>query len=369
MRIFGFGARRGDVGADEGDAAGSTAGTGAPDASRTVSDGRGDLLEQISSFLLANTLAVTPRNLVISHAIFSGSNLSLARKIFRQQMAGLPIDQQWLDEAFNDSGDVHDKKAELDKFVSRFEKSLASFSDTAREASEVTSDYTSALEKTARELETRSFNANDISALAGLNRSMLERTKLLEETMRASRREAEKLKQNLEVARHDADIDHLTGLSNRRAFEAVYEREYREARAAIDHLCVAICDIDHFKRINDTHGHDTGDRVIQAVAELLRDVAGDTCHAARHGGEEFVLLFRGVTTEQARERLDRAREAFAARHLINQDTNEPIGHVSFSGGVADVFAYEDPRAALRAADDALYQAKEAGRNQIALATS
>src|SRR3546814_10453846 len=89
---------------------------------------------------------------------------------------------------------------------------------------------------------------------------------------------------SLEQARREAEIDHMTGLPNRRAFETVLEREYRDARASFDPLTVAFCDIDHFKRINDTHGHDAGDRVIRLIAEMLATISDDNCHVARHGG-------------------------------------------------------------------------------------
>ena len=159
----------------------------------------------------------------------------------------------------------------------------------------------------------------------------------------------------------------LTGLPNRRAFEAVFDREYRAAQTEIDNLCVAFCDIDHFKRVNDVHGHETGDRIIQAVAEALDRLSNATCHVARHGGEEFVLLFRGVSVQQATEKLDAVRETFAGRRFVNRKTDDPIGQVTFSGGVADVFAYPIPRDALRAADEALYLAKERGRNVVVVA--
>jgi diguanylate cyclase len=119
-----------------------------------------------------------------------------------------------------------------------------------------------------------------------------------------------------------------------------------------------------FKQVNDTHGHDAGDRVICVVAELLAEVSGAKCHVARHGGEEFVLLLRGSRPDEAMGILDGAREKMAARKLVNRRTKQPFGQVTFSGGVADVFAYDDPRAALAAADAALYEAKEAGRNRI-----
>lgn len=163
------------------------------------------------------------------------------------------------------------------------------------------------------------------------------------------------------------DEDHLTGLPNRRAFEQRFEIEYREARAQGQTLSVAFCDVDRFKNINDAHGHDAGDRVLRLVAENLARVSNDRCHVARHGGEEFVLLFRDRPLTDAVECLDRLRYDLASRRLVNRATDEPIGQVTFSCGIADVFGFPDRRTALRAADGALYRAKQEGRNRVVIA--
>lgn len=206
-----------------------------------------------------------------------------------------------------------------------------------------------------------------LSSLADLAKAMLERTRKLETDMRRSEEEAKALRRSLEQARREAEIDHMTGLPNRRAFEAVLEREYRDARSSLDPLAVAFCDIDHFKRINDTHGHDAGDRVIRLIAEMLATISDDNCHVARHGGEEFVMLFRGVSLSEAHKKLDGLREQMAERRLRNRKTDEPLGQITFSAGIADVFDFPDPRAALKAADEALYAAKQGGRNKVMIA--
>src|SRR3546814_16509901 len=87
-----------------------------------------------------------------------------------------------------------------------------------------------------------------------------------------------------------SDLDYLTGLPNRRAFELLLDRHHKEARAALEPLSVAFCDIDEFKKVNDLHGHEAGDRVIKAIADTLARISNDHCHVARHGGEEFVML-------------------------------------------------------------------------------
>ena len=145
------------------------------------------------------------------------------------------------------------------------------------------------------------------------------------------------------------------------------KEETAAALAAGDALSIAFCDIDHFKVVNDTHGHDTGDRVLKFVSTLLSGVSGDRCHVARHGGEEFVMLFRGKTAAEACEVVDAAREDLSTRSLVNRANGQRMERVTFSAGIANVFAYDDPRDALKAADRALYLAKEHGRNRVYMA--
>jgi diguanylate cyclase len=366
MRIFGFGNRQSDEPSPE-SAQGLIEARLRIAASSPVAAARIDLLEQIAMFLVVHALDITPRNLTIAHTIFSGGNLRLSHKIAERQFAGQPITQDWLEDIMSHAAEIGERE-ELEQMVAELNQSLGSFIQTTREATDATSSYHHAMEAHARHIEAMDDgSAVDLGALTRLTRAMIERTWTVEEDMRRSEKEAAGLRRKLERARADAGIDYLTGLPNRRTFEAVFDMEYRKARTDIDHLTIAFCDIDHFKAVNDTHGHDIGDRVIQYVAEAFLQISDQNCHVARHGGEEFVLLFRGVNAQETHDRLDQARESFAQRRLVDRETNNPIGFITFSGGVADVFAYDNPRAALRAADEALYTAKRKGRNRIVIA--
>jgi diguanylate cyclase len=328
---------------------------------------RAALLDRIRDFFLDNQLEVTANNLLLAHAAFSGLSMRLARKLDLMRAEGRIVTQQWLDEAAAMMAKEEQTGEDPEALMTQLRGGLDLFSQATRNARSATGQYQSDLENHAQGLANAESAQSIIANLTELTRVMIERTQAMEESMRRSEEEAVALRVSLERAKKEADIDHLTGLPNRRAFEVALEREYREAAAAIDPLSVAFCDIDHFKRINDTHGHDTGDRVIQAVAQALKRISNDRCHVARHGGEEFVMLFRGLTPRQAHSVLDETRDQLAARKFINRKTDQPIGGVTFSGGVADVFGFPDPRAALAAADAALYQAKATGRNQICLA--
>lgn len=329
------------------------------------------LLDRIGEFLLENNLNVTAANLAVAHAAFSGADLDLARRIAERKLAREPILQSWLDRfaPASEAPEANpDQQAELDRLMGRLDSSIASFSDATNRARGTTGAYGDSLQQHVGQMDANSGTSEVLSSLVGIARAMLDRTREIESEMKRSSEEADSLRQSLERARRDAEIDHLTGLPNRRAFEGVLESQYREAQQEIDLLSLAICDIDHFKKVNDNHGHETGDRVIQAIGQVLARISDDRCHVARHGGEEFVMLFRGRSVDEASAMLDEARTQLADRHFINRQTDEPIGRITFSGGVANVFAYADPREALRAADDALYKAKSEGRNRICAAT-
>ena len=360
LRIFGLGQETGGNDAT----AEKPAEAAAPSDINPLKLARRELLDRVTNFLVDHDLAITPSNLVIAHSAFSGGNLALARKIAEREVARETIEQAWLDEAAREDQPDAGLREDLVKLAARIETSIERFGDSTRSARSAAADYNSELEKHVAEVGEAGASGAMLANIAELATAMLERSRQLEADMQRSERESDALRKSLAKAQREAKVDHLTGLPNRRAFEDLLETHYREAQAEIEPLCVAFCDIDHFKRVNDSHGHDTGDRVIQAIAQVLSQISGKNCHVARQGGEEFVMLFRGMSPREAQARLDAARDQMAARNFVNRATDEPIGQITFSGGVADVFAHEDPRAALRAADEALYRAKHAGRNRI-----
>jgi diguanylate cyclase (GGDEF)-like protein/PAS domain S-box-containing protein len=155
-----------------------------------------------------------------------------------------------------------------------------------------------------------------------------------------------------------ARTDVLTGLPNRRAF-----RETVEARQRAGTDCLAVLDIDHFKRVNDRYGHGAGDAVLRTVASVARCAIRETDFMARLGGEEFAILLPDTTLEQAMAVCERLRTNVSQARTFGEGA--VIG-VTVSGGVARIGA-EGLAAALRIADAALYSAKNGGRDQFAVA--
>ena len=199
-----------------------------------------------------------------------------------------------------------------------------------------------------------SLLADDVPNVRAVVAAMIERTASAEKSLSEATQQAQRLRHEFNVLRSDANKDRLTGLLNRAALE--------DHLASASDCCVAIVDVDHFKNVNDTHGHRVGDRVLKAVATAL----AETCSphiVGRWGGEEFIVLFEGITLSAAHAQIDRARSIVAAKQLRLRENDKPLGSVTFSAGVAARRgrSVED---AVAAADAQLYSAKNMGRNQV-----
>jgi diguanylate cyclase len=325
------------------------------------------LYDDIGAFLFAHDLDLTPLNFSVAHDYLTGTNIGVEKAIQAVLMERGQITNGWV-EAISAGQRADEITSEsLAAMLDKVEENLSRFTGLVHESRDSAKNYGAALQEQAKDLAEAEDSEPILSRLVGLTRSMVEKTRQVETQMRENQKHTHALKSSLETARRAAEHDHLTGLPNRRAFEMVLHEELIQAKNNGEQLSIAFCDIDHFKLVNDTHGHDTGDRVLKFVAGLLAKASDERCHVARHGGEEFVMLFRGKTAAEACELVDAVREDLATRNLVNRANGERMERVSFSAGVANVLGYDDPREALKAADRALYLAKDHGRNRVYLA--
>jgi diguanylate cyclase (GGDEF)-like protein len=168
----------------------------------------------------------------------------------------------------------------------------------------------------------------------------------------------------LKNVQESADIDGLTALYNKRYFQKQLGDEIHRAEREHGSVSLFIMDIDHFKNYNDTHGHLEGDEVLKKVGLLLKNSTREDDLAARYGGEEFVVLYPGATKALAYRLAQTLRRAIES-HPFAYGSQQPLGALTISGGVATF--PEDALSGvelIRAADQALYEAKKAGRNRI-----
>ena len=174
-------------------------------------------------------------------------------------------------------------------------------------------------------------------------------------------------KQHELLLQEQAIRDGLTGLYNRRYLDETLPRELARVRRDSKPLAIIMADLDFFKRVNDTHGHDAGDEVLRQFAALLRQSAREGDIACRYGGEEFILVMPGLNLDSAFERSEALRTELASKAITVNGTSITI---TISAGIAMFPTHsEDADTLIKYADLALYQAKHRGRNRTELYSS
>jgi diguanylate cyclase (GGDEF)-like protein len=168
--------------------------------------------------------------------------------------------------------------------------------------------------------------------------------------------EEKRLEQKL---KEQSITDTLTGIFNRRYFDEVLTTEFKRWKRYVQPVSVMMIDVDHFKKFNDTHGHDCGDRVLAAIGRVLEELSAPAQIPCRYGGEELIIVMPGVVEQGCAELAERVRQRISQLEVDGLKVTVSIGVAGLPGhDVADADSL------VRLADDALYSAKERGRNQV-----
>lgn len=172
------------------------------------------------------------------------------------------------------------------------------------------------------------------------------------------------LRKELEQVKEESRIDALTGISNRKAFDAALERVFEEAREEQTPFSILLADIDHFKKFNDTYGHLIGDKVLRFVGATLKRSVKGRDFAARFGGEEFAVILPQTELTGAGVLAEQIRKAISAGDLKDRKSEESYGKITVSIGIAQFYPGNLPNDLLQRADRALYLAKTQGRDRV-----
>ncbi len=323
------------------------------------------LYEEIGKILFENSLEPTPQNFDVCHRYLTANDGELNSQVERALKAGgltavsvaSIIAQRSVEISADDLGQMATgAQSQLDQIMTIVKRS----GDDVR-------SYGDKLEENHAALSDPETSAQTVVDLVTLTRSMIEKSREVEDKLRHSADEITALRNNLAEARKRADTDPLTGLPNRGSLDKRLAEEISKSRTDGSPLSIGIVDIDKFKVINDTHGHLVGDEVIKFVASLLQKKDGDRVFVARFGGEEFVMVFEGVDPVTAAAELNEIRERLYKLELKNNSTGAKLGRLSFSAGVAELTGRDGSSGVLKAADTALYRAKNDGRNRVYIA--
>jgi diguanylate cyclase len=188
------------------------------------------------------------------------------------------------------------------------------------------------------------------------------RSSALEANFLKTTKDLDQIKDSLKLAEQHSNTDALTGLANRRSLEAFLRTAQITAMEAGTPLSILMIDIDHFKKFNDSYGHQVGDQVLRLVARVLQESVRDCDLAARYGGEELMAVLPGAALTVCAEAAERIRRRISDARLTRRATGEEISSVTVSIGVAQFRLAESADGMIERCDRALYQAKRAGRN-------
>ncbi|BBI19193.1 GGDEF domain-containing protein [Qipengyuania flava] len=308
-------------------------------------------------FLARHRLAATPQNYTLAYVALSDPGSPIGRAVAEIIAEGYRIKQEEADHILEAHGTT--------TFFGAYERKNGELSAHLRHQTikigELASSAADATGALARELSeeatTLSGGGADSTSIVA---RMIEHSLQAQARLTAAMDEVKTLREELEAARNDAQRDELTGLANRRAIDAHLAELAEKGEPRV----IALCDIDHFKSVNDRYGHGVGDRVIKLVASTLED-ACTAQFVGRWGGEEFIVIMPSSDIAAVIKRLNQARQTLADTKFKLRETDEPMGLISFSGGVALAVGGKQANVtALQQADKALYRAKDEGRNCI-----
>ena len=253
----------------------------------------------------------------------------------------------------------------------RLAEELAGALATLRAAGQKTELFSENLDDAAKALDTGRLDSGQlmslITSLSSATKAMAQENEELSKRLETSSSEVEELRFHLQKVRTESLTDSLTNVANRKHFDDTLRFRVNEAEKLEYPLALAMCDIDFFKQFNDTWGHQTGDQVIRFVAGTLQKMCLKDHLVERYGGEEFAIIMPRVTAHQAVAMLERMRRAIEAKQLKRKSTDENLGSVTVSFGVADLQPGNSVSEFLRRADMMLYESKRAGRNCVTAA--
>ncbi len=240
--------------------------------------------------------------------------------------------------------------------------SLLTLVDSAGQDTRAYGDSLQAFSDQVNEDHTQESLTALIAGMLQETRSMEEKARKLENQLNLATQEIADLRRSLTESEREALTDVLTGLANRKHFDRFISTAAKETMESGAPLSILMLDIDHFKKFNDTWGHQLGDQVLKVVGSVLKGTITETDLPARYGGEEFSVILPGRTLDAAIEIAESVRHKLADRKLVKKSTGENIGTITISIGASRYRLGEAISAFIQRADQALYLAKQSGRN-------
>lgn len=322
-----------------------------------------DIAAQVSFAMRQMGVAPIPRNYELFYEAYIGSNPKLTKEL---AALGIRATQEELD-AIGAQYFGHHQTEGVQECHGKIANELEGLITLLKEEQTSLESYNRLLEETHSRITSKSAASTDllrsaISVLSEATGNTMAQGRVTVEGVEAKSREMEDIKKELDEYKRIANTDSLTRLYNRRAFDdrlaSIYDSQRGRSTTAL-----IICDIDHFKKINDTFGHPVGDKILATVANVIKANVRKDVFVARTGGEEFAIILDLTAPEEAHLVAERVRRSLEHTPFKNSKTGVDYGPVTISLGLCMAGQTEDPQDLYHKTDIALYCAKTAGRNR------
>lgn len=312
----------------------------------------------------------TPMNYLVWFHFFLGENTQLRKEIMELPNGAKSYTDRIGERIFEQLIEPEDTQEEI-----QYDYAVKKFVDsTIFKVNQLNNDIHSQsnnIDEMVSELKTAALSKKELAELADSIQqtasSMQQNTLQIHEEVQSRSAEVRELRLKLMEAKKESLTDELTKIGNRKLFNSIIQDLTLKQKHQPEPLCLIMTDIDHFKSVNDTYGHLVGDSVLRYYANILKGHIKDNEHVCRYGGEEFAVLLRNTSLNEAAQRAEQIRKNIADARLTLKGSKEPINPITASFGVSFYHGDSDDfEAFIERADKSLYSAKENGRNQVRL---
>jgi diguanylate cyclase len=317
------------------------------------------------ALLTKSAIPPYPQFYELLYTYATGVNPSLNHRINSIFASGLAPTASYAETLYNEflKADVSDRMSTVSE---RVQARIEAVHESIDHALTTANAYSGSLQAAETDLEGE-LSPSEIRVLAqhllAETRRMQSTNRTLEEKLEASRTDMASLQRDLNDVRRESMLDPLTKISNRKSFDEGLRAGLAQARESDTPLCLILIDIDHFKTFNDRYGHQTGDQVLRLVAMTLKSNIKGRDLAARYGGEEFAAILPATDLKGALIVAENIRQAIQGKELLKRSTNEKLGRITASLGIAAFRPTDTAGSLIERADRCLYAAKHAGRNK------
>jgi diguanylate cyclase len=323
--------------------------------------------ESALKLMAAQGIPATPANFTVWYAYHAGQSDELTRALDAMLGDKVKFTHERNHEIHEKYFSFESEGREIRETTGRLQAAVNNVLELLGEAGRNQSAYGEKLADFSGELSKDADNEQVAALVRGIlseTQQIVERSQAMESRLDQSSQQIDELRRHLQEVQREAMTDALTGIANRKYFDATLRAAAKYATETGEELCLLMMDIDHFKRFNDTYGHVIGDEVLRVVARLLKENVKGRDTPARYGGEEFAVILPQTSLQNAHGLAEQIRNTLASRKVHDKRTDTSYGTLTVSIGAGKFRLGEPLESLVQRADQALYRAKNQGRNRV-----